>query len=193
MNIDYNGYYWQNERVRLRKATVDDYDAFYQNYFDNTARFFLDSEIELPRNEDDAREFWREFVEKTEKSDDFIFTIESLSGEKVGSAYLNSIDPRNGTFGLGMMIDWNYRSQGYGTAALRIIFDYAFNERRLHKYRSFVIEGNAASAAMLEKIGCVREGVIHETIFHQGRYWNEIHYGITADEFNRRWNRENKN
>ena len=189
MNIDYTSWYWQNDRVRLRRATVDDWDAFYTNYYDSIGRFFLDSEIELPRDEDNAREHWREFVENTAKGSNFIFTIETLSGEKVGSAYLNAIDERNGTFGVGMVIDRNCRGQGYGTAALRIIFDYAFNERRLHKYNAFVIEGNIASETMLKKIGCAHEGVVRETIYHQGHYWNEIHYGITAEAFNVRWQR----
>lgn len=191
MKIDYSNYYWQNEKVRLRKAKIEDWDNFYTNYFDNAARFFLDSEIELPKNEEDAKEHWREFVEKTAVSKNFIFTIETLSGERVGSAYLNSIDERNGTFGLGMIINRNCRGKGYGTAALRIIFDYAFNERRLHKYSSFVIEGNLLSETMLKNIGCSHEGIVRETIFHQGRYWNELHYGITADEFNAKWNAAN--
>ncbi|MFQ8599662.1 MAG: GNAT family N-acetyltransferase [Oscillospiraceae bacterium] len=185
MKIDYSKYYWQNEKVRLRKATVDDWDAFYTNYFDNTARFFLDSEIELPMNQDDAKERWRVFLEQT--AEGFVFTIENLNGEKVGSANFNAVDERNGTFDLGMIIDGSCRGKGYGTAALRIILDYAFNERRLHKYSSFVIDGNIASETMLKNIGCIHEGVVRETIFHQGRYWNTIHYGITADEFNAKW------
>ena len=191
MTIDYSAYYWQNDKVRLRKATVSDWDAFYSNYFDNASRFFLDSEIELPLSEEGAKERWREFIEDTEKSNNIIFTIESLDGEKVGSAYLNAIDERNGTFGLGMIIDRNQRCKGYGTAAVRIIFDYAFNERRLHKYNSFIIEGNTGSEAMLKNIGCQHEGVVRETIYHNGKYWNEIHYGITAEEFNKKWKSNN--
>jgi len=187
MKVDYSNYYWQNDKVRLRRATVDDWDAFYSNYYDSAARFFLDSEIELPRNEDDAKEHWREFIENTAKSNNFIFTIETLDGKKVGSSYLNSIDERNGTFGLGMIIDRNCRGQGFGTAALKILFDYAFNERRMHKYSSFIIEGNLGSEAMLKKIGCKHEGVVRETIYHKGKHWNEIHYGITAKEFNEKW------
>lgn len=86
-----------------------------------------------------------------------------------------------------MIIDRKCRGKGYGTSTLRVIFDYAFNERQLHKYSSFVIEGNIGSEIMLKKIGCKHEGVVRETIYHQGRYWNEIHYGITADEFNDKW------
>ncbi len=189
MEVDYSNYFWQNEKVRLRRATVDDWDVFYTNYFDSQARFFLDSEIELPRNEDDAKEHWRKFIEDTAKNSNFIFAIETLDGIKVGSAFLNSVDERNGTFGVGMIIDRSHRGKGIGTSALRIIFDYAFNERRLHKYSSFVIEGNIASETMLKNIGCKHEGVVRETIYHQGRYWNEIHYGITAEEFNEKWGR----
>lgn len=187
MKIDYSQYYWQNDKVRLRRATADDWDMFYSNCFDSAARFFLDSAIELPRNEADAKESWKQFVDDTEKSSSFIFTIESLNGEKAGSAFLNAIDERNGTFGLGMIMDFNHRGKGYGTAAMRIILDYAFNERRLHKYNGFVLEGNIPSETMLLKIGCRHEGVVRETIYHQGRYWNEIHYGITAEEFNAKW------
>jgi RimJ/RimL family protein N-acetyltransferase len=187
MKINYLNYYWQNEKVRLRRATADDWDIFYLNYYDSNARFFLDSEIELPRNEENAKEHWRGFMENTAKSNNFAFTIETVDGKNVGSAYLNSINERNGTFGVGMIIDRDCRGQGFGTAAMKIILDYAFNERRLHKYNSFVIEGNTASETMLVKLGCTHEGVVRETIFHEGKYWNEIHYGITADEFNMKW------
>jgi len=189
INIDYSSYYWQNDRVRLRRATIDDWDAFYLNYFDSAARFLLDSEIELPLDEEGAKERWREFIESTARSKNFIFTIETHDGQKVGSAYLNSINERNGTFCLGMIVDRNCRGQGFGTSALKIILDYAFNERRLHKYSGFVIEGNAGSATMLEKIGCKLEGIVREMIYRKGRHWDEIHYGITAREFNEKWNR----
>jgi RimJ/RimL family protein N-acetyltransferase len=187
MKINYSNYYWQNEKVRLRRATADDWDIFYLNYYDSNARFFLDSEIELPRNEDNAKEHWRGFMENTAKSNNFAFTIETIDGKNVGGAYLNSINERNGTFGAGMIIDRDCRGQGFGTAAMKIILNYAFNERRLHKYNSFVIEGNTASETMLIKLGCTHEGVVRETIYHEGKYWNEIHYGITADEFNEKW------
>jgi len=187
MKIDYSNYYWQNEKVRLRRATAEDWDAFYINYYDSEARFFLDNEIELPLDEGGAKAHWAEFVESTAKSRNFIFTIENLDGEKVGSAYLNSINERNGTFGLGMIVDGKARGKGYGQAALRLILNYAFNERRLHKYNAFVVEGNIGSATMLTRVGCKLEGVIRETIYHNGKHWNQVHYGMTAKEFNEKW------
>ena len=187
IQIDTSKYFWQTEKIRIRKTTVDDWENFYSNYFDSEARFFLDSEIELPRDSENAKNFWSQYIEKASDKNRFAFTIETHEGDYVGGASLGGVDERNGTFGLGMIIDRNLRGRGYGTAAMRILLDYAFNERRLHKYNSFVIEGNIASETMLKKIGCVHEGVVRETIFHQGRYWNEVHYGITAEEFNAKW------
>jgi RimJ/RimL family protein N-acetyltransferase len=183
MKINFDTYYWQNELIRLRPATADDWDMFYNNYFDTPARFFLDSLVELPLTEEGAKETWRIFIENSKNQGRYNFTIETLDGMKVGGNSLAGVDERNGIFGIGMQIDRNQRGKGYGTAAMKILLDYAFNERRLHKYQAFVIEGNVASETMLKKLGCVKEGVIRGTTFHQGRYWDEIHYGLFADEF----------
>lgn len=184
MKINYDTYYWQNELVRLRPATINDWDQFYLNYFDSPARFFLDSLIELPLTEDGAKEVWSEFIENSKNKGRHNFKIETLDGVKVGGLGISGIDERNGTFGIGMQISREFRGKGYGTAAMKILLDYAFNERRLNKYQCFIIEGNIASETMLKKLGCVKEGVIRGTTYHQGRYWDEIHYGLFADEFN---------
>ena len=184
MQIDYANYFWQNDKVRLRKATADDWEAFYANCFDSQARFFLDNLIELPRDAQNAKELWINFIEKASTDKNFAFAIETLDGTYVGSAFLNSINERNGTFGIGLVMEKACRGQGLGTAAMRILLNYAFNERRLNKYNGFVVEGNLASEHMLKKLGMTHEGVRRETIFHKGEYLNEIHYGITAKEFN---------
>lgn len=184
MKINYDTYYWQNELVRLRPSTVDDWDQFYMNYFDSHARFFLDCLIETPLTEEGAKEVWSDFIESSKKKGRLNFAVETFDGLKVGGLGIFGIDERNGIFGIGMQISRDYRGKGYGTAAMKILLDYAFNERRLHKYQCYVIDGNIASETMLKKLGCVKEGVIRGTTYHQGKYWNEIHYGLFAEEFN---------
>lgn len=184
MNVNYDKYYWQNELVRLRPATKEDWPNFYHNYFDSNARFFLDGLIELPIDEEEAQEKWAEFIESSKKNGRLNLSIETHDGVQVGGLSMAGIDERNGTFGIGIQMNRDIRGKGYGTAAMKLILDYAFNERRLHKYQVFVVEGNIASETMLIKLGCVKEGVIRGTTYHQGRYWDEIHYGLFANEFN---------
>jgi RimJ/RimL family protein N-acetyltransferase len=40
---------------------------------------------------------------------------------------------------------------------------------------------------MLIKLGCKKEGIIRGTTFHKGKYWNEIHYGLFAEEYNNKF------
>jgi RimJ/RimL family protein N-acetyltransferase len=186
--INYSRYYWQNEKVRLRPERFDDCEERYYSLFDSQARFFLNSEIELPCNEQIAEQYLKDRIGDGLNKDGRIwFTVETLDGINVGAPNLNEINERNGTFGIGMYINPEFRGKGYGTSAMKILLDYAFNERRLNKYQGFVIEGNIASETMLVKLGCVKEGIIRGTTFHQGKYWNEIHYGLFAEEFNQKY------
>jgi len=181
--INYSTYYWQNDLVRLREGKPEDWEESYYNCFDSPARFMLQSELELPPVETEHRQSSDEYAGF--KTGRLMFAIETLDGINVGGINLNSIDERNGTFSIGMQIGRDYRGKGYGMAAMKIVLDYAFNERRLHKYYGYVVEGNIPSETMLKKLGCLQEGVRRDMIFHKGRYWNEIHYGLTAEEFNK--------
>lgn len=183
--IRYGRYYWQNEKVRLCPGNPDDWEQSYYNRFDSHARFALQYEIELPpvmQQERAASEKYAGFENTVGR---LMFNIETLDGVLVGFINLNRIDERSGTFSIGMQIDQDYRGQGYGHAAMRILLDYAFNERRLHKFNAGIVEGNTASETLLKKLGCVHEGVRREVIYHQGRYWDEILYGLTDTEFSK--------
>ena len=185
MDIDYSNYYWQNEKLRIRTANENDWETFYANCFDSQSRFLYEAELEPPRDSENAKEFWFQFLKMSSKNNSLNFTIEALDGKFIGNAYMFDIDERNGTFSIGIILDQKMRGQGFGTSAMSILLDYAFNERRLHKYNLYIVEGNTSSETMFKKLGCKHEGVVRETIFHQGKYLNEIHYGITADEFNK--------
>jgi RimJ/RimL family protein N-acetyltransferase len=189
--IDYSKYFWKNDKVRLRPLKIEDWKDRYYNIFDSDARFFLNSEIDLPVDEKTAEDDFKKRYGNGNEKNKIDLLIETLEGISVGSMHLGGINERNGTFGIGMQINIEHRGKGYGTAAMKILLDYCFNERRLNKYQSFVIEGNVASEKMLQKLGCIKEGVIRGTTFHQGKYWNEIHYGLFAKEFNEKNKKSN--
>jgi len=82
-----------------------------------------------------------------------------------------------------MQIDRDHRGKGYGTAAMQLVLRYAFMERRLNKYYGHVLEGNIASATMLKKLGCEQEGVRKQMIYTDGRYHDEILFGLTKERY----------
>jgi RimJ/RimL family protein N-acetyltransferase len=162
----------------------EDWEEHYYNCYDSEARRMLEYELELPptltKNKNEAESF-SNFNPETKR---LMFTIESLEGINVGAFNLNSIDEKNGTFSIGIQIGRDHRGQGYGTAAMKLLLDYAFNERRLNKFNVSVIEGNIGSASMMKKLGCKEEGVRREVIYTGGKYHDELLFGLTRNEFN---------
>ncbi|MCR8658701.1 GNAT family N-acetyltransferase [Paenibacillus endoradicis] len=183
LDIDYSNYFWQDDQVRLRAIGADDWESCYMSDFDTPARRFLECAIELPPTIAGAKKFTEENADFSSTNGRIMFTIENLNGDSIGGINLNSIDQRNGTFSIGIVIDKQYRSKSYGTRAMNILLKYAFLERRLNKFNDYVLEGNEGSAKMMKKLGCVQEGVRRQVVYMNGQYLDFILFGLTKEEF----------
>ncbi len=62
-----------------------------------------------------------------------------------------------------------------------------FMERRLNKYSVSVLEGNEGSIKMHKKLGCEQEGVLKQNIYTNGRYYDEIYFGLTKEMYLNIW------
>lgn len=180
---DLSHYYWRNDKVVLRAMVESDWKSHYLSKYDSEARRMLQYEVELPPAEDNEKAAVQKFSNFSRETGRIMFVIENRQNEAVGAVNLNSIDERNGTFSIGMQVLPGCRGKGYGTAAMNILLDYAFNERRLNKFNVSVFDGNTGSETMLKKLGCRKEGVRRQTIFTGGRYVDEILYGLLRSEF----------
>ncbi|MBD3919206.1 GNAT family N-acetyltransferase [Paenibacillus sp. PR3] len=181
--IDYSEYYWQDDKIRLRAIAIEDWENCYIGGFDSPARRLLECMTELPPTISDAKKFTAEFADFGSSNRRIMFMIENLNGESIGGINLNSIDERNGTFSIGIVVDKKHRGQGYGTSAMQILLKYAFLERRLNKFNDYVLEGNEGSARMMKKLGCVQEGVRRQVVYINGQYMDFIMFGLTKDEY----------
>ncbi|MCL2854078.1 MAG: GNAT family N-acetyltransferase [Defluviitaleaceae bacterium] len=181
--IGHRDYFWQNDLVRLRWLQESDWEMFYVNRFDTPARLLVDYIVELPPTEKEAREVIETFTNPETIRKNTMLAIEDLEGNVVGAINLNSVNERNGTFSIGLQIDGQHRGKGYGTAAMKLMMKYAFEERRLNKYYGSVLDGNVASAAMLKKLGCQQEGVRRQMIYSGGMHHDEILFGLTRDDY----------
>jgi len=176
---DYSKYFWQDDLVRVRRSRPDDW-KYHNAGYNSEERFFTDCEQELPTSEDGWRESWENYIKSNEKNDKWIcLAFETLGGDYVGGGNLRIDDERNGVFGY-----FAGGEERYATAALRLMLEYAFNERRMNKCQTYFMEGDTYNIGMVEKLGFVKEGVLRGKVFHQGRYWDEHHYGLFAEEFN---------
>lgn len=183
MNIDYTNYFWQDDKIRLRAIRSEDWESDYVSKFDTPSRRLLECSTELPPTISGSKRFAEDNADFSSTNGRIMFTIEEIEGRSVGGINLNSIDERNGTFSIGIVIDKEYRGKGYGTRAVKILFKYAFLERRLNKFNDYVLEGNEASSKMMRKLGCIEEGIRRQMAYINGKYMDFIMFGLTKDEF----------
>lgn len=181
--MDYSQYFWQGEKVRLSGLRGDDAESAFAAMLESPARQVLQLGIELPH----SVEQWRAFLEKYADCKDvdglIIFAIEDLEGNNVGGISYFARHRKNGTFSMGLDIDAPYRRKGYAYEAARILMRYAFHERRYQKCNSACVHTNEASIALHKKLGFVQEGRRRRHIYFNGRFYDDLLFGLTREEF----------
>lgn len=114
-----------------------------------------------------------------------LFTIiEKQTGHKVGSI---DVRPYEQDFigDMGLWIGETYHGKGYGTMAVSLILDYAFNELNMEKVEAKIFVGNQQSKRIFEKNGFKCEGTIRKCVLKNGQYLDEWLMGILKDEYSK--------
>ncbi|MBQ2872913.1 MAG: GNAT family N-acetyltransferase [Bacilli bacterium] len=103
----------------------------------------------------------------------------------IGNISLMKIHEVNRTAELGIFIgDENYHSKGYGSEAIMLILDYAFNHVNLNNIMLKVFARNKRAIKAYEKCGFKTFGVWKESRYFDGKYEDEIYMNITKKEYN---------
>jgi RimJ/RimL family protein N-acetyltransferase len=124
-------------------------------------------------------------AESTRKPDGdaYRFAIENAAGEVVGDITTHDCDARVGAFSYGITIRHDERRQGYAAEAIVLVLRYYFQELRYQRVTVRVYSFNDASARLHEKLGFQLEGRFRRTVFTGGEHFDELVYGLTAEEF----------
>ena len=181
--MDYTSYFWQGQLTRLRPVSPDDAEDAWRDRFDSPGRQVLQLGVELPAAVDQLRDRLTRFADCRDNDGLILFTIENLAGESVGGLSYHTRDRKNGNFSFGVRVDAVHRQRGYAADAVRLLLRYGFLERRYHKCNSACVDGNTASVKMHEALGFRDEGRRRDVLFLNGRYYDELLFGLTRDEF----------
>jgi ribosomal-protein-alanine N-acetyltransferase len=76
-----------------------------------------------------------------------------------------------------------YWGQGIVPEAARALLRHAFEVMGMNRVQASVIPEAAASAKVLEKLGFLREGVLRETGYWKGRFWDKVTYSLLKREW----------
>ncbi|KAK7185620.1 hypothetical protein DPSP01_007514 [Paraphaeosphaeria sporulosa] len=108
------------------------------------------------------------------------------AGTPIGQIHLSNLSPRmrhHRNTEIGIDILPAYQGRGYGSEAIRWVLDYAFHRAGLHKVRIRAFEWNEGACRLYQRLGFVEEGRERESLWHEGRWWDGVEFGMVEGEW----------
>lgn len=166
-------------RLQLRQMHADDWPLFLRlNRDQHINRYIRDIEDEaILLQKFSARCHCEDFF----AGDWLSLTIE-LNGEAVGLMGLCCIDNELMHAEVGYLLAPEVQGQGIATEALQALATYALNHYPLHKLVGRCVNGNTASARVLEKSGFQLEGILRHNHQIGGHWFDDRYYGLLVDD-----------
>ena len=84
---------------------------------------------------------------------------------------------------IGFTLATPFQKQGYATEAVHAVLDRLFRLQGLHKVGGECDARNAASAALMERLGFTREGRLRQQTYLKGEWTDDLIYGLLATEW----------
>lgn len=103
--------------------------------------------------------------------------------ELVGDALLWGIDTHNRVAHLGISLRPAFRGRGLGSDTVRVLCQYGFEVRGLHRLQIETLASNAAMLAAAARAGFTREGTLRRAAWVTGQFADEAILGLLAEEW----------
>jgi len=148
-------------------------------------REFIGRFVDLPDLVTDlasSRVFLRRYADKAATDTGRIYGI-WLDGKLVGGVLFRTMDVEQGTAEAGCWLEPSAAGRGLVTRAVRVIIDWAVEERGIHRIEWVVAAGNEPSIAVARRLGMTRDGVRRESYVHHGTRHDLEIWSVLAPEW----------
>ena len=128
----------------------------------------------------------KEWLENSTKNvQDKSFSIIELNHNKlIGTISLENFHWIDRSAVLGIFIgDKDFRNNGYGTEAIKLLLEYGFKYLNLHSIRLDLLSINERAHKCYLKCGFKDTGCSREAIYVNGKYYDKLHMDILENEF----------
>ena len=128
----------------------------------------------------------KEWLENSTKNvQDRSFSIIELNHNKlIGTISLENFHWIDRSAVLGIFIgDKDFRNNGYGTEAIKLLLEYGFKYLNLHSIRLDLLSINERAHKCYLKCGFKDTGCSREAIYVNGKYYDKLHMDILENEF----------
>jgi ribosomal-protein-serine acetyltransferase len=152
----------------------------------NRGREFIGRYVGVPdviTDLDSARAFLVGYAEKAAHDTARICGI-WLDGTLAGGVLFRRMDVPRGYAEAGCWLEPAAVGRGLVTRAARVLIDWGFTVRGLHRVEWLVSVGNAPSIAVARRLGLSKEGVLRESYPHRGERQDIEVWAVLAHEWN---------
>ena len=154
------------ERVYLSPVNPEDMDKFVTWLNDMQVTDYIGRTHYVQNYVNEKR-----WIEEELAKGEYFFEIVTVDGdEAIGNISLKDVDLINRRATLGILIgESDSRNKGYGTEAIRLLLDYAFNYLNLNNVMLVYLECNERAKRCYEKVGFKEFGRRRMSKFLNGR------------------------
>lgn len=104
-------------------------------------------------------------------------------GRLLGTCGFHSITRYHYRAEIGYELHPDYWQMGIMSEAVRAIVQFGFTQMNLHRIEAIVDPTNAASAALLRRVGFTEEGYLRERFYDNGRFVDDWFFALLRHEF----------
>jgi RimJ/RimL family protein N-acetyltransferase len=175
----------RGERLWLTALTRSDAAVMARWEYDSEYLRLLDASPARPRSEEEIAR-WLDSIFRSPT--DYTFGLRLIdTDDLIGWAQLDGVDWAHRTTSLGIGIgNRTFWDSGYGSEAIGLLLDFAFDELNLHRVYLTVFSYNQRAIHLYEKLGFQHEGTYREHLQRDGQRYDMLLYGILSREWRQR-------
>ena len=135
----------------------------------------------------------RAFIKSTQEQHQLNFGFQCgiwYNHSLAGIIGFHQIDWANKNVEIGYWLGEKFQGNGIITRSCKALVDVAFFDYQLNRVQLRCATGNRKSCAVIERLGFIKEGTVHQAEFLYDRYVDLDVYGMTADIWKERHNRQ---
>src|SRR5690242_109359 len=176
--------FWRGETIRLRAIEQKDLDDLLHAPEEPDSELErADDYIGFPLSPEQQRARLEEIARREPADEDYFWIIENQEGQTVGNIATFACNRRFGVFKYSIVLKRAFWRKGYGREAVRLVLRYYFRELRYQKVTALVYSFNERSIRFHEALGFTFEGRLRRMVYTNGQFYDELYYGMTAEEF----------
>jgi ribosomal-protein-serine acetyltransferase len=133
-----------------------------------------------------TREDMRDFIRRSEKAarEQLQFNAAIVQrGKIIGGTGFPVIDWTNRIAQIGYWLDRSHTGHGLMTQSVRALLTYAFDALEMNRIEIRCATNNKASAAVAERLGFTREGILRQGLLIRDTYVDEYLFSMLRDEW----------